>query len=182
MICSLAVCDAISDAMGVMASGLQVGVKWPNDVLIGERKVCGILTELDVTGDGIRHAIVGIGINVNVDFEGAPPLMAPATSLMLEAGHPVSRRALLVSLLTGIERRYRALLAGRSFHHEWAERMVTLGHPVRVSSASEQWGGLATGVDPDGALLVRVVDGSVQRVLAGDVTLRTALDLPGSSG
>ena len=173
MICSLAVCDAIAEVPGMQTTGLQAaGVKWPNDVLINGRKVCGILTELDVTGDGIRSAIVGIGINVNVDFRGAPPLMSPATSLLMEAGRPVSRRDVLVALLTGIERRYLALLEGQSFHQEWAERMTTLGHPVQVSSALERWEGLAVGVDEDGALLVRTTKGSVRRVLAGDVTLR----------
>ena len=173
MICSLAVCDAIAEVPGMQTTGLQAaGVKWPNDVLINGRKVCGILTELDVTGDGIRYAIVGIGINVNVDFRGAPPLMSPATSLLMEAGRPVSRRDVLVALLTGIERRYLALLEGQSFHQEWAERMTTLGHPVQVSSALERWEGLAVGVDEDGALLVRTTKGSVRRVLAGDVTLR----------
>ena len=142
MICSLAVCDALSEAVGPRKSaGLAVGVKWPNDVLIGERKVCGILTELDVQEQRIRHAIVGIGINVNVDFQGAPPLMVPATSLSIEAGHPVSRLEVLVALLTGIERRYLALMEGQSFHQEWAERMATLGHPVQVSGASEALGG-----------------------------------------
>ena len=131
---------------------------------------------------GLRHAIVGIGINVNVDFEGAPSLITPATSLLLEAGHSVSRRDVLVALLTGIERRYLALLNGQSFHLEWAERMVTLGHLVQVSGVSERWEGLATGVDEDGALLVRVADGSVQRVLSGDVTLRSTPGTHGSAG
>ncbi|MBN1579896.1 MAG: biotin--[acetyl-CoA-carboxylase] ligase [Anaerolineae bacterium] len=186
MICSLAVCDAISEAIGTEVAGLQatdrqVGVKWPNDVLIEGRKVCGILTELEVTSSGVRYAIVGIGINVNVEFEGAPRLMSPATSLLIEAGRPVSRREVLVAVLTGIERRYLALLEGQSFHQEWAERLTTLGHPVQVRGASERWEGLAIGVDEDGALLVRTEEGSVQRVLAGDVTLRPAPDLPGSS-
>jgi BirA family biotin operon repressor/biotin-[acetyl-CoA-carboxylase] ligase len=186
MICSLAVCDAVLQVTGTRdtglpTAGLEVGVKWPNDVLIGERKVCGILTELDVLAQRIRYAVVGIGINVNVDFRGAPPLMAPATSLSIETGRPVSRLEVLVSLLAGIERRYLALLEGQSFHQEWAERMMTLGQPVQVSGAPERWGGLAVGVDGDGALLVRAEEGSVRRVLAGDVTLRPAPDLPGSS-
>jgi BirA family transcriptional regulator, biotin operon repressor / biotin---[acetyl-CoA-carboxylase] ligase len=173
-ICSLAVCDALSEVVGLQAANLNVGVKWPNDVLIGGRKVCGILTELDVLEQRIRHMIVGIGINVNVDLGSAPPLMAPATSLSIEAGRPVSRLKVLVALLTGVERRYLALLEGQSFHHEWAERMTTLGHHVQVGSLSECWEGLAVGVDEDGALLVRAEDGSVGRVLAGDVTLRPA--------
>lgn len=166
MICSLSVCEAISTVAGVHAQ-----VKWPNDVLIDGRKVCGILTELAVAGEQLATAVVGIGINVNLDFGGAPPLMAPATSLMLVAGRRVSRTELLVALLSGLERRYAAVREGRSFHVEWAARMATLGHEVQVSGAGVAWLGVAVDVDADGALLVRAEDGSLQRVLAGDVTL-----------
>jgi BirA family biotin operon repressor/biotin-[acetyl-CoA-carboxylase] ligase len=165
MICSLAVCDAIAQV-----SGLRAMIKWPNDVLLGGRKVCGILTELDLVGDELRYAIVGIGINVNVDFTTAPPLMSPATSLSMETGRAIPRLDLLVALLSGIEKRYLALRDGRSWHQEWADRMATLGQHVRVSSGSEQWHGLAVGVDEDGALLLQLEDGSTRRVLAGDVT------------
>jgi BirA family biotin operon repressor/biotin-[acetyl-CoA-carboxylase] ligase len=113
-----------------------------------------------------------MGINVNVDFEGAPQLMAPATSVMLAAGREISRPELLVALLEGIERRYVAVCQGRSYQREWADRMATLGHEVQVSGATETWLGVAVDVDADGALLVRAKDGIVQRVLAGDVTLR----------
>ena len=168
MICSLAVCDAISEQ-----SGLNPQVKWPNDVLIERRKVCGILTELDLLGSELKHVIVGIGINVNTDFCAAPPLMSPATSLLAETGHATSRLDLLTALLASLERRYAALRDGQSFHHEWASRMATLGERVEVASGPEHWTGMAAGVDPDGALLVRMDDGNTQRILAGDVTLRS---------
>jgi BirA family biotin operon repressor/biotin-[acetyl-CoA-carboxylase] ligase len=167
MACSLAVCDAISAAAGVEAQ-----VKWPNDVLIDGRKVCGILTELDVAGERLQTAVMGIGINVNVDFESAPPLMAAATSLMQAAGRTVSRLELLVALLESVERRYVATRDGQSYHREWAQRMATLGCEVQVSGAGEAWQGVATDVDADGALLVQTRSGEVRRVLAGDVTLR----------
>jgi BirA family biotin operon repressor/biotin-[acetyl-CoA-carboxylase] ligase len=171
MVCSLAVCEAIFTVTGVEAQ-----VKWPNDVLIDGRKVCGILTELDIQpesgGGQLQTAVVGMGINVNVDFEGAPPLISPATSLLLATGRTVSRVELLVALLEGIEERYVAAREGRSYHREWAERMATLGREVQVSDAQKTWRGVAVAVDADGALQVRMNDGTVQRVLAGDVTLR----------
>ena len=83
-----------------------------------------------------------------------------------------ARLDLLLALLSGIERRYIDARKGRSFHHEWAERMATLGRAVQVSDAAAVWRGIAVDVDADGALLVRAEDGTVQRVLAGDVTLR----------
>jgi BirA family biotin operon repressor/biotin-[acetyl-CoA-carboxylase] ligase len=136
IICSLAVCDAISEVADLCAR-----VKWPNDVLIDGRKVCGILTELDVLEARVRYAIVGIGINVNVDFGHAPPLMVPATSLSIEAGHPVSRLELLVSLCASMERRYVALREGQSFHQEWAERMATIGEPGHRWERALGWPG-----------------------------------------
>jgi BirA family biotin operon repressor/biotin-[acetyl-CoA-carboxylase] ligase len=171
MVCSLAVCEAID-----RVSGLEARVKWPNDVLIGGRKTCGILTELDVLGEQINYAIVGIGINVNVDFGGAPPMMAPATSLKVEIGRTVSRMDLLVTLLECIEVRYLALQNGDTFHAQWARQMATLGQHVEISSGAERWSGLATGVDPDGALLLRTEDGHIQRILAGDVSLHLSGD------
>ncbi|MBN1640610.1 MAG: biotin--[acetyl-CoA-carboxylase] ligase [Anaerolineae bacterium] len=167
MICSLAVCDAIGSV-----GDLCPRVKWPNDVLIGGRKVCGILTELGLTGDQLDYALVGIGVNVNLDLGQAPPLMAPATSLSAETGRRVSRVDLLAALLGGLERRHDALEAGHSFHAEWARRLATIGQRVCVTSGTDQWLGDAIGVDEDGALLLRT-EGAVQRVLAGDVTLRT---------
>jgi BirA family biotin operon repressor/biotin-[acetyl-CoA-carboxylase] ligase len=114
-----------------------------------------------------------MGINVNVDLGSAPPLMAPATSLQMETGRPISRLDLLVRLLSAIEDRYEELKAGESFHSEWAGRMATLGHHVQVSSGPERWEGLATHVDEDGALWIRLRNGHTQRVLAADVTLRS---------
>lgn len=168
MVCSLALCDAIADQ-----TGLEARVKWPNDVLIEGKKVCGMLTELEFDGARLRYVIVGMGINVNVDFRHAPPLMAPATSLMEQLGHPVSRLDLLVALLEQIEIRYNALRAGHSPHREWAQRMETLGRRVTVSSGDERIEGIAEDVDPDGALLVRTDEGVLHTILAGDVTLRT---------
>ncbi len=98
--------------------------------------------------------------------------MASATSELAETGRSVSRLALFVALLSNIETRYGALKAGASYHKEWAARMAALGQPVRASGEAQVTEGTAVGVDEDGALLVQVADGSVQRVLAGDVTLR----------
>ncbi|MBN1583402.1 MAG: biotin--[acetyl-CoA-carboxylase] ligase [Anaerolineae bacterium] len=166
MICSLATCDALAEVGGVPAQ-----VKWPNDVLVGDNKICGILTDLDLAGDTVNYALVGVGINVNVDFRQAPPLMAPATSLLAETGRTVSRLSLLAALLANVEDRYVMLKMGASFHEEWAARMATLGRTVQASSGQETVQGTAIGVNEDGALLIQVSDGTVQRVLTGDVTL-----------
>jgi BirA family biotin operon repressor/biotin-[acetyl-CoA-carboxylase] ligase len=167
MVCSLAVCDAIK-----AIADLEAQVKWPNDVLISARKVCGILTELGLSGQQLGYVLVGVGLNVNVDFAVAPRSMGPATSLMVETGHRVSRVKLLDAMLVSLERRYGALQAGRSFHAEWSQRLATIGREVTVSDGTARWQGTALGVDQDGALLVGLPDGTMKRILAGDVTLR----------
>ncbi len=172
MICSLAAVEAIA---GV--TGLPAAVKWPNDVVLGNRKAGGILTELGISGQRLEYAVVGMGLNVNVDFAAASEpalaaLSATATSLRQELGREVSRLELLWALLEGIEARYLRLRAGWLPHEEWAAHLATIGREVRVSTPQEQVDGRAEGVDADGALLLRTPDGSLRRILAGDVTLR----------
>ncbi len=168
MSCGLAVVDTIEKE-----TGLRVGLKWPNDVLIAGAKAGGILTEIELDRARVEYAVVGIGLNVNLDPASLPgDLPMPATSLSHELGSEVARLPLLRALLRRVEERYAALKAGRSPHSEWAARLVTLGRPVSVSGSGAVLEGLAEGVDADGALLVRVADGRVERVLAGDVSLR----------
>ncbi len=167
MLCSLAICEAI-----VKTTGLAPAVKWPNDVLLRGRKVCGILTELGLEGQRLAYAVVGMGINVNVDFSGVGELARTATSLAQELGREVSRLELLRAILVGIEERYARLCAGESPHAEWAARLATLGQQVVVTTPNERMSGVAEGVDADGALLLRDDNGVLRRILAGDVTLQ----------
>ena len=169
MVCSLAVCDAIAEV-----AGLATAVKWPNDVLLEGRKVCGLLAELGTAGSWLEYVVVGIGLNVNLSFakDDTPALMAPATSLKAASGHRVSRLSVLVAMLRHVEARYERLRGGVLPHDEWQARLATVGQTVQVTMPDHTLTGLATSVDADGALLVRRTDGRVERVLAGDVTLR----------
>jgi BirA family biotin operon repressor/biotin-[acetyl-CoA-carboxylase] ligase len=185
MICSLAVADAIEDL-----TPLNVQLKWPNDIIITNRKAGGILTELGLSNEGLDFVVVGIGLNVNVSFEddqaehradAAPDtaqsslraLIARSTSLSQELGHEVSRLVMLRRLLVAIEDRYEALGRGLLPLDEWRQRLETLGRRVTVSTPGEVITGWAEGVDADGALLLRLPDGHQSRILAGDVTLRS---------
>jgi BirA family biotin operon repressor/biotin-[acetyl-CoA-carboxylase] ligase len=177
MLCSLAVVDAIARCRPHAANGRDTGwlarLKWPNDVLLNGRKVAGLLTELSFQGSEVDYVVVGMGINVNLDPSELPSdLLAPATSLLAEAGQRLDRLALLVDLLEGIDQRYAALRAGHRFTSEWARQLVTLGRRVSVSERETMWEGVAEAVDDDGALRVRLPDGTVRCVRAGDVTLR----------
>ena len=169
MSCGLALVDAIKSQ-----TGLRAGLKWPNDLVIGGAKAGGILTEIGLEGTEVEYAVVGIGLNVNLDPAQLPAgLQMPATSLSHELGITVARPPLLQSLLQSVEQRYLALQAGQSPHRDWAARLVTLGKQVTVSSVGSVLEGTAEGVDADGALLVRLADGRLERVLAGDVSTRT---------
>jgi BirA family biotin operon repressor/biotin-[acetyl-CoA-carboxylase] ligase len=168
MSCGLAVVDAIEQQ-----TGLHADLKWPNDVVIAGAKAGGILTEIEMAGTRVEFAVVGMGLNVNLDPALLPADMpAAATSLRHELGADVARLPLLWAVLERIEERTLALRAGKSPHDEWAARLVTLGKAVTVSGMGSVVDGVAEGVDEDGALLVRLADGRLESVLAGDVTTR----------
>ena len=168
MACSLAVADAVESE-----TELRVGLKWPNDVMLGDAKAGGILTELELDGDRLDFVVVGVGLNVNLEPGRLPAnLLVPATSLSHVLDREVQRLPLLWALLRAMEARYFQLTEGHSPQAEWAERLVTLGQPVKVSASGSALEGVAEGVDANGALLVRLPDGRVEKVLAGDVSLR----------
>ena len=170
MICALATVDAIQTV-----TGLSARLKWPNDILVSGKKVGGILTELGLRGGELGFAVVGIGLNVNMSQDDLPEELRPvATSLAEELRCDVDREDLLCALLARIETRYDALRAGEAPVDEWMRNLATLGELVTVNEphGAMRLEGIAEAVDEDGALLLRLADGSLRRVLAGDVTLR----------
>ena len=167
MLASLAVVHGIK-----AATGLRAEIKWPNDVLINGRKVCGILIESDVQGDRVNHSVIGIGVNVNLKLAGFPEILPIATSLSDELGRDVSRLSVLRCLLVELEKLYQALSSGGSIYEEWRDRLVTLGKKVRATTVDNVYEGVAESVAPDGSLLLRGLDGSLTKIVVGDVTLR----------
>ena len=177
MICSLAAVEAIAQVTGLTAQ-----LKWPNDIAVDDKKLGGVLTELGSEGRRLTYVVVGMGLNVNLDVSALPTIMAPATSLLEQTGHRVSRTDLLVVLLRELEIRYDRLAAGWSPHSEWREHLDTLGQRVQVSSCESLVEGTAEDVDADGALLVRTDRGELRSVVVGDATLRGHLPPIGSPG
>jgi len=167
MIAGLALLDAIATI-----NGLRGDLKWPNDVLISGRKVAGILAETQAAGGRLRYVVVGIGLNVDVDFANDPDLAQVASSLSQEAGRPIERGPLLVALVRSLSRRYAALVAGASPFDEWAARLTTVGQEIEAEVGDCLIRGVADSVTPEGALRVRMEDGSRRELLAGDVRLR----------
>jgi BirA family biotin operon repressor/biotin-[acetyl-CoA-carboxylase] ligase len=170
----LTLCSAISAAEAIQnCSGLRAFVKWPNDVLISGKKVCGILTELATEADRINYAIVGVGINVNQDASDLAALPT-ATSLKIEKGEEVSRLELAKAFLESMDDHYALLLAeqyGRIID-KWLDVSETIGKRILTQSLSgKKWEGLATGLDEDGCLLLRLDSGMIKRITGGDVSI-----------
>jgi len=144
--------------------GLNAELKWPNDVLIGGRKVCGILAEMDAEMDVVNFVNVGIGINANASV---PQFEKTATSLKDALGREISRKEFLSVLLMEIERR-QALLMEADLLDEWKKLSGTLNKYVRILSPGEVIVGRAIDIDTTGALIIRKRNGSLKKALAGD--------------
>jgi BirA family biotin operon repressor/biotin-[acetyl-CoA-carboxylase] ligase len=167
-ISGLAVLDAIK-----ALTGLKAGLKWPNDVMINGRKVCGILTEIKSGPDVIKYQVLGIGVNVNIAEKDFPDLLkCSATSLAQESKKEVVRLKLLKEILKNIETGYDLFKKeGFSpFLSRWKEHSVTLNKKVKVAGILESFEGFAVDVDEDCALILRLATGEKKRVLSGDVS------------
>lgn len=167
MVASVAVVRSIQSV-----TGLKCQIKWPNDVLINGKKVCGILMESALREDTVDYAIMGIGINVNLRLTDFPEILPIATSLSQELGREISRRDIICQLLAEIERLYLTLRDGGSVYEEWRDNLVTLGQRVRLESGQTRYEGVAEAVARDGSLLLRQPDGNLASITAGDITLR----------
>jgi BirA family biotin operon repressor/biotin-[acetyl-CoA-carboxylase] ligase len=160
---------AVVRAVG-RATGLALGIKWPNDLLVEGKKVGGILTEMETESDQIRYLVVGLGLNVN-NREFPPPLNLTATSLALAAGATFHRPEILRAWLEEFEDLYELFL-NRNFGRileEWRQYNVTLGKKVTVRQGAREISGFALEVAGDGALLLRQRDGEVIRVTSGEI-------------
>lgn len=166
MITSLAVVRGIE-----AATGLKPGIKWPNDVLVDGKKVCGILIENDLQGNRVNHTIIGIGININIKQEDIPGIHYPVTSLSAESGRAVSRAGVIRCLLVEMEKLYLTLSEGGTVFEEWRDNLVTLGKKVRVTWGETVYEGVAESVAADGSLVLRTKDDKLIPVVAGDVSL-----------
>lgn len=166
-ISAVAVAWAIEEVAGVAAR-----VKWPNDVLVGGRKVAGLLNEMSAETEGIHFVILGIGVNLNMRLDQFPAdLRYPATSLAIETGRDVSRTAFARALYRHLDTLYALYLEQgvEPVIEAWQELCDLVGQAVEVDFQSRVVRGVVTGLDEDGALLLQLSDGQCEKVLAGDV-------------
>ena len=167
----VAVCDAVEKVCGV-----RPGLKWPNDPVIGNRKLCGILTEMSLEGETgrVQYLVLGIGINVGQEAEDfSPDVAAIAPSLSAYLGRPVSRPELAAALIHELERLYETLKAGdlSDYLNAYRRDCVILGKTVQLLGEERE---VVTAVDIDGefGLVVRTGDGAEKSVRSGEVSVR----------
>jgi BirA family biotin operon repressor/biotin-[acetyl-CoA-carboxylase] ligase len=149
-------------------SKLKTAIKWPNDILIGNQKLAGILTELRAESDQVKFVVVGIGLNVNASSH---QLIPGAVSLKTAAGHSFDRPQVFQAVLRSLEKWYLKIL-NREFDQvmeEWKKRSSTLKKRVRLTDPAGTIEGEAVDLDQDGALLIRKDNGIVVQKTAGDV-------------
>lgn len=172
---ALAVCSAMRNVCKVDAK-----LKWPNDITINGKKVSGILVEMSCEADRVNYVVIGIGVNANVSvrriesiIKGTPGYYG-ATSLMKEMGRKVDRSILVCKMLEEMERVYVGLQekGASMIIEEWKKHSATLGSTVTVLQNDVCFEGNAVDIDYDGALLVKLPNGDVKRIVAGDVHVR----------
>jgi BirA family biotin operon repressor/biotin-[acetyl-CoA-carboxylase] ligase len=148
-------------------------IKWPNDVLIGGKKVAGLLNEMSAETDGINFVILGIGVNLNMQADQFPDdIRHPATSLFLETGVRIGRTRYAALLLNELDLLYTDFLhqGFGPVREEWQKHCNANGRRVVISNgAREDISGIFAGIDTDGALLVEASGGKIERILSGDV-------------
>jgi len=167
MAVSVALCRALSSLFG-----LDAGIKWPNDLLIRELKICGILMEVGAQVDRLDYAVVGLGLNANNDLSQFPADWR-STSLAAQLGHEIDRCDLICRILEEMEVAYENMGSNEIFE-EWRSRSLTLNRQVRITSAAGDLVGQAVDLAEDGALILQIGD-EQKRVLAGDcIHLRAA--------
>lgn len=156
--------------------GLRIETKWPNDVLVNGRKICGILGEANSKDEKVNFAILGIGINANFDANKSLPdsIAANASSIETELGRKIRLEDLLGALLERLEADYDTYTESgfASILAIWKKHASFLGREVRVIDHGKSITGVAEDVDEEGRLIIRLKNGTSKHLLAGDVTLQ----------
>lgn len=155
---------------------LDARIKWPNDIVVEGKKLCGILTEMSAEADEIKNVIVGIGINANLEQKDfGPEVSSIATSIRLETGSAVSRKDLAASVLNEFEEVYEVFAREGSIKpllDEYKNKSAVLGKEIRVISKKEEIVGLAVDISEEGHLVVRLGDGTIKEIMSGEVSVR----------
>lgn len=164
---------ALAVRQALLELDLRPEIKWPNDVLLNRRKVCGILTESQWTGDQLDAVVLGVGINISPEaLPPDPDLLFAATSVESETGHPIDRFHLLHQVLNHLIS-WRNKFGDADFYQTWRNALAFRGEMVQIESKERAMlVGVLEDIDPQGSLLIRLADGTSSMVMVGDVRLR----------
>lgn len=174
MLAGLACLEAIAGQ-----TSLKVSLKWPNDIVFQSRnqwyKVGGLLLEGEVASGKLGNAVLGIGLNVNMDSKQLPETAMPASSLSIGVGRNLSRLELLSEILIRLEQQYEKADQGQSPHQAWNSALMIIGNQIRamVHGSDRIIEGIAIGTDDWGSLQIRDPSGEIRTLSAGEVTLRS---------
>lgn len=169
LVMGMSVVEACSQVLHV-----ETQIKWPNDVVLNNKKICGILTEMSAEIDYINYIVVGTGINVNMDsFQ--EEIADIATSLKLETGQSVMRSELTAAVLECFEVNYKAFIEQQDLRfmlEKYNKALVSFEKPVRVLDLKKEYNGISLGINKKGELIVKKEDGTVTSVYSGEVSVR----------
>lgn len=166
----LVMLTSLAVTYGIQAvTGLNPQIKWPNDVLISSKKVCGILIENDIRKNNLNYSVIGIGLNVNLHVAEVAEIAPIATSLSDELKAEVSRLEVLRQVLVEMDKLYLFLPQTETILELWKAHLVTIGRRVHVNLGNRVCRGTAEAVNRDGSLMIRQKDGSLVRIEVGDV-------------
>ena len=151
--------------------GVKPAIKWPNDVLVGGKKICGILIENGLDGSRLKYSVPGIGININFDTTQYPEIADISTSLSVQLGHDVPVGEVAVGLFSELETLYLQKADAAYLVGEWVQNMETIGRSISVQAGGEIFKGTARSINTAGNLIMCLDDGTLKEVIAGDVTI-----------
>ncbi len=169
LVMALSVCKAIQEY-----TDLPVSIKWPNDIVISNKKVCGILTEMNMEKDYIHWVVIGVGINVNL-MDIPEELKETATSLKLACGKEIARSGLIEKIMLYFENDYALFMECENLsmlQEVYNDHLINMEKQVRVLDAKAPFMGIAKGINQNGELLVQKEQGEIVAVNAGEVSVR----------
>lgn len=158
-------------------TGIQSQIKWPNDIIVNGKKICGILTEMSMQMDEVNYVVVGLGINVNIK-EFPDDLKDKATSLQIESGRKFERAPLAATVLKYFEKYYEEFLKTEDlskFTDQYNQLLVHMNQKIKVIRGSKEEIFLSRGINDQGELMVEDDYGRKQTVLSGEVSVRGIL-------
>jgi BirA family biotin operon repressor/biotin-[acetyl-CoA-carboxylase] ligase len=164
---------SVAEIMDNFCPGM-VNLKWPNDVLLQGKKVCGILAQMKTSANRVDFIILGIGINVNIDYNQlSQDIKNTATSLTIETGRKISRQELIIGLYENLAKWYKKLMEGGfgAVKEKWLSMAPMIGQRVQIMSENEVISGKALGIDEQGALLLLTAEDRKIKISAGDATI-----------